>query len=293
MADAPRVLIASDELTAGARLVACLLWSYADPRAESPFAWPSASTLGRGTAQTERAVRRHLAALVAAGWIGRARRESAGRVRLVWVLNRDRADTGPTGHRDTTDTGPTGHRDPPDPEPWPSGPPDRDRADPPTVTARPPELTREPTREPTTTPVGGGVSSGILFELDHIRREVEAETGKRFGGLTRRADRLAGLEDALAESGLEELREVVRHRCRLVASGDVSQALWRSTFVGDGYHAAREAYLVDVAKTERAAADAAAEQAERDALERDRLTPERLAELTSELGSVLRLPRDP
>lgn len=82
--------------------------------------------------------------------------------------------------------------------------------------------------------------SGVLHAIDEVRRQVEAETREKIGGLTQRPDKLDGLAAAVDEYGLPRVLEVVYFRCEQVATGEVVPQLWRRLFSGDGFHAAEE-----------------------------------------------------
>lgn len=160
---------------------------------------------------------------------------------------------------------PSAHTDPEltDPDPDPEAPP-----------PTPPNM-----EEP-----GSHVSSGVLHEIDVVRRQVEAETGHKIGGLTHRVDKLDGLAPAVQEYGLPRVLEVVAFRCEQVATGEVSPALWRRLFSGDGFHAALE----QAEKSERAVARARELVAETQA---DPVADEETRARIGELADVVTFPR--
>lgn len=68
----------------GARLLLAVLYSH-DLRGDR-FVWPSVARLADLTGQATRTIERHLAALVAAGWIAREERGKLGSMRRGWQL---------------------------------------------------------------------------------------------------------------------------------------------------------------------------------------------------------------
>ncbi len=273
MAEAPAALLADPLVSWSAMAVAAVLWGVVRRDDPDPHWWETLDRLAERLGVTARQARRAHQALIASGWAERVRYGARFRTRLV----RDRlpsqgapparrspaqgSSTAEGATAEVSSTARSGVTDCP-----PSG-----RS---TARSGVDQLAPiEPQLKPSTSPSGaaGGISSGVLFEIDQVRRTVEAETGARIGGLTRRVDKLDGLGPALEESGLEELLAVVRHRCERVAAGDLDQRLWRRLFTGDGYNAAREAYLEDrraaAAAATREAADVAAIAARPDTLD--------------------------
>lgn len=282
MSDAPDAVYQLDA-SLGERLVLALLWRHAG--GGSLVVWPSAPRLAELTGQTERSVRRQLARLVELGAITRltSRPDSARRQGKAWALNPDPGVT-------VSDASPcpTGHPAPPVTVPQasaptcPTGPPDPDPGVRPTLTPQSDGTTREPTREPSTTQGGAGWSSGILFELDIVRRTVEADTGKRIGGLS--SVHLEGIDPAVAEYGLDEVKAILEHYARATCAGQVPQQFWRRVFRGDGFNAAVELYDKHKAKLALEASRQAAAQAEADQADELRENPVDLEALLAEAG---------
>ena len=100
------------------------------------------------------------------------------------------------------------------------------------------EFHREPRQLPVI-PIGAGdqtAGHGHLLELDYVRREVEAEAGRRIGPLSRRVEHtLPGLHAALVElEDFELVKDFVRWTAQEAASGRIPEVHWRHMFKGDG-----------------------------------------------------------
>jgi len=247
MSDAPDAVYQLDA-SLGERLLLALLWRHAG--GGSLVVWPSAPRLAELTGQTERSVRRQLARLVELGALTRlsSRPDSARRQGKAWALNPAPGVTlsgrspCPVGHPVRSVTVPEVSA-----LPCPTRPADPVRPDRPTLSDQSDGTTREPTREPSTTLAGGGsFDSGILFELDMVRRMVEGQTGKRIGAIG--TTYLEGMGPAVAELGLDEVKAIVECYARATCAGQVPQQFWRRIFRGDGFNAAVELYDLHKAK---------------------------------------------
>lgn len=83
-------------------------------------------------------------------------------------------------------------------------------------------------------------NSNVVYEIDLIRRQVEAETGETIGPLTNNVAKQDGLGPALAEYGLARVKQVAEFRARQAAANEIDVRLWRFLFSGDGFNAAEE-----------------------------------------------------
>lgn len=111
MADAPDAIFGLP-LSPGERLVLVLLWRHAPAGEERPVVWPSAARLAHLLGFEERAVRRILARLAAAGAIERCQRPHQATVSgKAWRLHPDRAVTLTDESGDRRVSGPAGHPD--------------------------------------------------------------------------------------------------------------------------------------------------------------------------------------